>query len=112
MINLKKINILSIFIAFCLLITPNLQANEFGISDQKFQEIESSVNSMSFEQLNARRAMLIKEQANLNEGSEGSTSSGAASRLREILAELSAIQKALVAVAGLWRISALTDDGL
>ncbi len=111
MINLKKINILSIFIAFCLLITPNLQANEFGISDQKFQEIESSVNSMSFEQLNARRAMLIKEQANLNEGSEGSTSSGAASRLREILAELSAIQKALVAVAGLGAISALTDDG-
>ena len=29
-------------------------ANEFGISDQKFNEIENRVNEMSFEQLNAR----------------------------------------------------------
>ena len=63
--NFKNINILSIALAFCLLV-PNVQANEFGISDLKYQEIENRVNSMSLEQLNARRSMLIK-RAGVNE---------------------------------------------
>ena len=104
--NFKNINILSIALAFCLLV-PNVQANEFGISDLKYQEIENRVNTMSLEQLNARRSMLINEQVN----DSGSGSASKSGRLREIAAELSAIQKALIAIAGLGAISALTDDG-
>ena len=106
--NFKNINILSIALAFCLLV-PNVQANEFGISDLKYQEIENRVNTMSLEQLNARRAMLINEQESMS-GSGSASNSG---RLREIAAELSAIQKALIAIAGLGAISApshLTGD--
>ena len=54
-LNFKNVNILSIALAFVLLV-PNVQANEFGISDLEYQEIESRVNSMSFSELNARRA--------------------------------------------------------
>jgi hypothetical protein len=105
--NFKNINILSIALAFFLLV-PNVQANEFGISDLKYQEIENRVNTMSLEQLNARRAMLINEQESMSGSSGSSSNSG---RLREIAAELSTIQKALIAIAGLGAISALTDDG-
>jgi hypothetical protein len=104
--NFKNINILSLALAFCLAV-PNVQANEFGISDQKLQDIETKVNSMSFEQLNASRSMLIDEQEELN----NSGGSGASGRLKEIAAELSTIQKALIAIAGLGAISALTNDG-
>ena len=105
--NFKQLYILSFALSFCLL-TINIEANEFGISDQKFQEIESRVNSMSIEQLNARRSMLLNEQDSIN--SSGSSSAGSG-RLKEIAAELSSIQKALIAIAGLGAISALTDDG-
>jgi hypothetical protein len=63
---------------------------------------------MSIEQLNARRSMLLNEQDSIN--SSGSSSAGSG-RLKEIAAELSSIQKALIAIAGLGAISALTDDG-
>ena len=98
-LNFKNINILSIALAFILLV-PNVQANEFGISDLEYQEIESRVNSMNFSELNARRALLLKEKAAL----QSSDDSGS------LMAELSAIQKALIAIAGLGAISALTDD--
>ena len=98
-LNFKNVNILSIALAFILLV-PNVQANEFGISDLEYQEIESRVNSMNFSELNARRALLLKEKAAL----QSSDDSGS------IMAELSAIQKALIAIAGLGAISALTDD--
>jgi hypothetical protein len=103
----KNINILSVALAFCLL-TPNVEANEFGLTDQKYQEIENRVNSMSLEQLTTRRSMLLDEQEQINSSSGSASRSG---RLKEIAAELSAIQKALVAIAGLGAISALTDDG-
>jgi hypothetical protein len=105
--NFKQLYILSFALSFCLL-TINVEANEFGISDQKFQEIESRVNTMSLEQLNARRSMLLNEQDSINSSGSSSARSG---RLKEIAAELSAIQKALIAIAGLGAISALTDDG-
>ena len=105
--NFKQLYILSFALSFCLL-TINVEANEFGISDQKFQEIESRVNTMSLEQLNARRSMLLNEQDSINSSGSSSATSG---RLKEIAAELSAIQKALIAIAGLGAISALTDDG-
>ena len=59
--NFKKLFTLSFVLTFSLL-SVNVESNEFGISDQKFQEIESRINSMSLEQLNARRTMLLDEQ--------------------------------------------------
>jgi hypothetical protein len=106
--NFKYTNLLGFVLVTCLLI-PNVEANEFGISDQKFQEIENRVNSMSLEQLNARRSMLLNEQDSINNSGGGSAAKSG--RLKEIAAELSTIQKALIAIAGLGAISALTDDG-
>mgnify|MGYP001378882284 CR=1 FL=1 len=103
-IKFKNLNVLSIALAFCLLV-PNVQANEFGISDMEYQQIESRVNKMNFSELNDRRALLLREQA-AYQSSGGSGSSSARARL----AELSAIQKALIAIAGLGAISALADD--
>ena len=92
-IKFKNLNVLSIALAFCLLV-PNVQANEFGISDSMYQEFENRVNSMSLEQLNARRMVLLAEDSPSD----------------ETRAELSMIQKALIAIAGLGALSALTDD--
>ena len=79
----KNINILSVALAFCLLITPNVEANEFGLTDQKYQEIENRVNSMSLEQLTTRRSMLLDEQEQINSSSGSASRSG---RLKEIAA--------------------------
>ena len=106
--NFKKLFTLSFVLTFSLL-SVNVESNEFGISDQKFQEIESRINSMSLEQLNARRTMLLDEQDALN--SSSGSSPAKTNRLKEIAAELSTIQKALIVIAGLGAISALTDDG-
>ena len=99
--------------AFSLI--TNIHANDYGISDQKLEEIENRVKSMNLEQLNDRRSELIVERANLEanmqEGSQGAVATSGSSQLGAVIAELSAIQKALIAIAGLGAISALTDDG-
>ena len=80
----------------------------------KNYEIEARVNKMSIEQLNARRLVLLSEQASLQEGVEaeaGNLINGTfRSRLAEVTAELSAIQSTL---SNCWSgaVSALTDDG-
>ena len=112
--NLKdKFNIMSgVALVFCLLLTSNVYANDYGITDQKLNEIEARVNKMSIEQLNERRNILLAEQASLQEEADNSSVGSAGnSRLAEIAAELSTIQKALIAIAGLGAVSALTDDG-
>ena len=65
--NLKdKFNIMSgVALVFCLLLTSNVYANDYGITDQKLNEIEARVNKMSIEQLNERRNILLVEQASL-----------------------------------------------
>jgi hypothetical protein len=85
------------------------------LSPEKISEIESNVNSMGIKELQDRRAFLLEQEANilnqpnvLQAGAEGSST---ASRLAGIRAELSAIQKALIAILGVGAISALSDDG-
>ena len=106
--NFKHINLVGIALIVCMMV-PLVEANQFGISEQKYQDIEYRVNSMSIEQLVARRSMLLDEEEVINNTSSGSAK--ATSRLNEIAAELSAIQKAVIAIAGLGAISALSDDG-
>jgi hypothetical protein len=112
----NKTNLLTFAVVFCLIGSLSVQANEYGISDQRLNEITTRVNSMSFEQLNARAVTLKAEQRTLENslqaGESGSSQAGSArTRLAEIAAELSTIQKVLVAIAGLGAVSALTDDG-
>ena len=115
--NFKNANLLTFGIALCLAMVSPLHANEYGISDQRLNEITTRVNSMSFEQLNARVVALKTEQRTLQNslqanGDSGSSQAGTVrTRLAEITAELSTIQKALIAIAGIGAISALTDDG-
>ena len=80
------------------------------LSPEKISEIESNVNSMGIKELQDRRAFLLEQEANilnqpnvLQAGAEGSST---ASRLAGIRAELSAIQKALIAILGVGAISA------
>ena len=111
-INFKILNIFGVAMVLSLLV-PITNANEYGISEQKLSEIEARVNQMSIDQLNARRSALLVEQASLNESMEDSNSGNSSggsmgNRLKEITAELSSIQKALIAIAGLGAVSALT----
>ena len=119
-INNYRYNLAGIALAFCFLLPTSANANDYGISEQKLNEIEARVNSMSLEQLNARRSLLLNEQNSLNQEIESMPEEasapaggggGAMSRLAEVIAELSSINKALLAIAGLGAVSALTDDG-
>ena len=91
----------------------------FGLSAditvEKMTEIESRVDSMSLAELQDRRSSLRAEERQLmatqSSTQNPSTLKAGSKRLSEIRAELSAIQKALIAVAGLAAINALTDDG-
>ncbi|MDC3245228.1 DUF5011 domain-containing protein, partial [Gammaproteobacteria bacterium] len=114
----KNENILTLVMAFSLFISVPADANEFGISDQKLNEINLKVSSMNYEQLKSRTVLLKAEQKSLELDlqeslgtSETETTSNARNRLKEIAAELSSIQKVLLAIAGLGAVSALTDDG-
>ena len=112
-VNFKKFNIAGVILSL-LLVTPIVSSNDFGLSDDQLAEIENRVNQMNVSQLNARRIELLNEQAilgaNMQEGASSAPAAGS-SRLGAIAAELSAIQKALIAIAGLGAVSALTDDG-
>ena len=78
-------------------------------------EIESRVDSMSLSELQDRRSYLMRTERQLmatqSSTQNPSTVKSSSSRLAEIRAELSAIQKALLAIAGLAAINSLTDDG-
>jgi hypothetical protein len=91
----------------------------FGLSAdvtiEKMTEIESRVDSMSLAELQDRRSFLRAEERQLmatqSSTQNPTTVKTTSGRLAEIRAELSAIQKALLAVAGLAAINSLTDDG-
>ena len=76
------------------------------ITDEELAKIEQRVNLMDYSQLNERKAFLVDEKNNTD-----MNTSGDMSRLARINAELSFIQKALIAIAGVGAVSALTDDG-
>ena len=83
-------------------IFTNVEANEFDISNDKFIEINNKVDNMSYSELLSSRSSLVNELSVLNEevSNTQSPSSNKAlkSRISEVVAELSAIQKALIAI--------------
>ena len=90
----------------------------FGLSAdvtvEKMSDIESRVDSMSLSELQDRRSFLMREERSLMATQEStqnpSTVKSSSSRLATIRAELSAIQKALVAIVGVGAINALSSD--
>ena len=85
------------------------------VSPERMTQIESSVASMSMNELTDRRSYLIQEQSQLLD-TESSTQNPSTvkktrSRLAEIRAELSAIQKVLIGIVGAAALNAITDDG-
>ena len=72
-----------------------------SLNAETLSEMEQRIGQMGVVELQDRKAFLLQEQ----EGTQNP------SRLKEIAAELSAIQKALVALVGAAAISNLTDDG-
>ena len=90
----------------------------FGLSAdvtvEQMSEIDTRVDSMSLSELQDRRSFLLRQerqlmatQASTQNPSTVKTTSG---RLAGIRAELSAIQKALIAIVGVAAINSLTDD--
>ena len=72
-----------------------------NLSSETLSEMEARIGQMGVVELQDRRAYLLQEQAGTQNPS----------RLKEIADELSAIQKALVALVGAAVISNVTDDG-
>ena len=94
-------------VLLALFMFTTLSAN-VSISEAKLDEIQARVNSMNYNQLVSSRKMLLQEKEGIESSSASASSS---SRLAEIVAELSQIQKALIAIAGVAAVSSLTDDG-
>ena len=88
----------------------------FGLSAdvtvEKMSDIETRVDSMSLNELQDRRSFLMRQERQLmatqSSTQNPSTVKSTSSRLAEIRAELSAIQKALIAIVGVAAISALS----
>jgi hypothetical protein len=108
---LKISYLLAIFI---FIASPIVHANEFGVAESKLNMINSKVDSMSYSELLDSRSSLLKERSDLklqNDNTQSPSQRKANdSRLAEISAELSAIQKAIVAVVGVAALSALSSD--
>ena len=85
------------------------------VSPERMAQIDSEVKSMSMYELRDRRSNLMSEQAQLLDTQSStqnpSTNKSVSGRLAEIRAELSAIQKALLAIVGAAAINAVTSDG-
>ena len=114
----KRVGIMKSFIAFIFLFTTlgvSAELNSsYELSAEKIASIESRVDSMSYNDLIKSQNSLLKEKSQLEAsyqseaGAAGSASVGV--RLAEIVAELSAIQKALSVVAGAAIVGNITAD--
>jgi hypothetical protein len=87
---------------------------DIDLSAAELSKIQNSVDSMSVRQLNQRMSQLNNEKSQIEAG-QNSTQSPSANknmqgRLAAINAELSAIQRALVVLAGVAAISSVTSD--
>jgi len=95
--------------------SSTLDANEFGLTDVKYNEIESRVKSMGYRQLVETQSNLLEEKIQLEDNQESTQNPTAnksiGDRLKEINAELSQVQRAIAALVGVAALSALTDDG-
>ena len=103
-------------LAVIFFVSANLEAsNQFGVSDLKINEIENRIKDMNYDELIATRKGLITEQSNLqmlqDNTQSPAQSKAIGSRIAEIGAELSAIQKALIGLVGIAAVSNLIDDG-
>ena len=100
-------------VVLAMLTSPIMTANEFGISDTKFNMINTKVSSMSYNELLDSRSSLLNEKADLELLDENTQSPSQKkqnqNRLSEISAELSAIQKALVALVGVAALSSIAE---
>ena len=85
------------------------------LSSAQLAEIEQKVSSMGIKELQDRRSFLINEEDSLmnelNVTQNPSTNKAMSERLAAVRAELSAIQKALLALVGAGAIASVTDDG-
>ena len=93
----KKHRLLVAVLAFSLF-SENIYANDFGISDSYSNEIETRINSMSYSELKETEKNLNIEKDSLNmildsDSATESEKNTARSRIKEIAAELSLIQK-------------------
>ena len=89
MINIKKFNLLGLTLAFSLMVSPVVNANEYGISEERYSAIEDRVNAMSVAELASRSKELSLERDELKcVQSNEVSSSNIASRLNAIAAEL------------------------
>ena len=103
----------AVFASFALL-SVQIQADQYNLTQIDMSEINSRVDSMDYDQLNERKNQLNAEKKIL-QNQEKNTQSPAqkkalSKRISEITAELSSIQKALLAVLGVAAVSALTND--
>ena len=115
---MKNIKYLPIgLLSFMLLATiPAGANNSFDISEAKINEIESRLDQMSYKELIINRNNLIAERANL-EATQDTTQSPSAkkaigTRLKEISAELSSIQKQLQVLLVLQQFQRLVMMGM
>ena len=110
--NLKLTKVLSL-ILFTVSLT--VVANDFDISDEKFNEINNKVNSMNYTELAKNEKLLISEIDQINSSLDSTQNpsqiKSLTSRLNAISAELSLTQKLLLAAVGVAGINVLTDDG-
>ena len=110
--NQKFFTVATIFV-FSL--SLNVLANTYSITDTQINDIEKRVSVLSYKELVNQRNLLQNEQASLlvqQENTQNPSSNKVISgRLSEIAAELSAIQKALIAIVGAAAINSITDDG-
>ena len=103
--------VLSIIMVTSFSLTQITYAEDIQISQNKIDQIERSVNSMNVKQLTNRMAVLNDEIETLENAPVGGANAGSrVQMLAEKYAELSAIQKALVALLGVGALSALTDS--
>ena len=109
----KITNIFLSFFFFLGLISIDLSANEFGISDTKLNEINQRVQYSSVSELLLLKTNLEQEQKDLNEDLGGTQSPSENKRINERLAEISAeiqlVEAALIAL-GAVVVSGLSDD--
>ena len=105
---MKKLYLYSLTIIFAVGMIA--EDGNYGLN-----EFETSFQSLGVKELIDRRAQLLLEQEELETRQQGTQNPSAnksiSERLSAISAELSAIQKALLALAGGVAISNLTDDG-
>ena len=85
------------------------------LTSSQLAEIEQRVSSMGIKELQDRRSFLIDEENSLmnelNATQNPSTNKAMSERIASIRAELSAVQKALLALVGAGAIASVTDDG-